>query len=700
MIINKKTLVITGFIYIIATIMCGNHLFILPTIITIGAVTCRILSTLNIIKPITRRFVRIFAISGLATLVLSAFISRNIADSFINLLILGCALKFLEYFNKRDTYVQCSALMFLTILPLVFHYQIYIVFYLLVIPIMLLWSFTALTHMQSIKDDLKTILKIIIPAIPLTIVFFITFPRFGSIWVIPDNNIVSSGISDTISLNSVEKLLQSDKIIGRVLFKGDIPKKELRYFRAITYSDFNGKEWRENSTLQNDRNRTRYRNYFNDLPEQPELSNIETSYDLMLEPSNTKYVPTLRYSNSSDKNVFYISDDNFTVANPISSRIMIRLDYSRQTHDDYNPVENELNRYLHYSKKHNIKTQNLVKELTNNIVSDEDKVFALLKYFHENNFIYSLNSGVYNNNDSIDEFLFQRKKGFCAHFSQSLAIMLRMAKIPSRIVGGYYGGTEKPQDNYLILRESDAHAWVEAYLNGNWVPYDPTSLISHNDNSIVNNINNQQYNILYSNSVWGNFYHKVTNITEYLDLHWSMFVLNFDSNIQSDLFSNSISRIFYIIGAGIALYIAFIFITNMKRRKEKQKPEMIILQYILIKLQLKGFAIQKNETLRAFIKRLEETNLEINANPDTVATSAITLSKTTEAKTTKAAEEENTKVDKTKKIKDKKLPTNVLQHFKEFVILFEKIHYQNIDSKEYKKLIKELKRRAITMFFK
>jgi hypothetical protein len=81
--------------------------------------------------------------------------------------------------------------------------------------------------------------------------------------------------------------------------------------------------------------------------------------------------------------------------------------------------------------------------------------------------------------DSVDEFLFNTKRGFCGHYASAFAALMRAAGIPARVVTGYQGGTLNPYGDYWILRQSDAHAWTEVWIEGRgWVRIDPTAAIA------------------------------------------------------------------------------------------------------------------------------------------------------------------------------------------------------------------------------
>ena len=77
--------------------------------------------------------------------------------------------------------------------------------------------------------------------------------------------------------------------------------------------------------------------------------------------------------------------------------------------------------------------------------------------------------------DPLAYFLFDRKKGHCEYFASSMAVLLRTIGIPSRVVTGFESGTYNSMTGWQVVRASDAHSWVEAWLDGRgWTTFDPT----------------------------------------------------------------------------------------------------------------------------------------------------------------------------------------------------------------------------------
>ncbi|MCX7168954.1 MAG: DUF4129 domain-containing protein, partial [Proteobacteria bacterium] len=112
------------------------------------------------------------------------------------------------------------------------------------------------------------------------------------------------------------------------------------------------------------------------------------------------------------------------------------------------------------------------------VANDMDIVRRMLDYYRRQVFIYTLSPPLLGD-DSVDEFFFESRRGFCEHFAAGFVFMMRAAGVPARVVTGYQGGALNPVDGTLIVRQSDAHAWAEVWLKGRgWLRVDPTAAIA------------------------------------------------------------------------------------------------------------------------------------------------------------------------------------------------------------------------------
>ncbi|HET7707824.1 MAG TPA: DUF3488 and transglutaminase-like domain-containing protein [Thermoanaerobaculia bacterium] len=126
---------------------------------------------------------------------------------------------------------------------------------------------------------------------------------------------------------------------------------------------------------------------------------------------------------------------------------------------------------------------------------------------------------------TVDEFLLRVRRGHCEYFAAGMVALLSTVDIPSRIVGGFYGGRLNPLTGYLIIRREDAHAWVEVWNGNRWVTYDPTPPSLRPGNV--------QAGLLRSYA---------TALTESLTYFWDRYVLTFGLGDQVALAVEAITR--------------------------------------------------------------------------------------------------------------------------------------------------------------
>ncbi|MEJ7139065.1 transglutaminaseTgpA domain-containing protein [Amphibiibacter pelophylacis] len=173
-------------------------------------------------------------------------------------------------------------------------------------------------------------------------------------------------------------------------------------------------------------------------------------------------------------------------------------------------------------------------------------VQAVLSWIRHGQFRYTLTPGVYRSNP-IDAFWFDRREGFCEHYAAATVIVLRAMGIPARIVTGYQGADPVPQDGYWVVRQSNAHAWVEYWHPEiGWVRVDPTAAVA--PDRIAQGI------ALDAPSPFGDFMQRhapgwlprlqalgwdARRGWETLNNRWNQWVLGYDRDRQEELFSGS-----------------------------------------------------------------------------------------------------------------------------------------------------------------
>ena len=206
----------------------------------------------------------------------------------------------------------------------------------------------------------------------------------------------------------------------------------------------------------------------------PDGGSATYRYSVVLEPHNRTWLFALEAAARLPQDARFTRDGLLVAAAPVRSRM--RYDMSSvitpRTALDERPVD--LARALRLPAGSNPRARALAAEWRAASRSDGE-VIARAYAFLRSGFQYTLEPPLLGT-DSVDEFLFGTKTGFCEHFSSAFVFLMRAAGLPARVVTGYQGGELNPIDQIITVRQSDAHAWAEVHLAGQgWRRFDPTA---------------------------------------------------------------------------------------------------------------------------------------------------------------------------------------------------------------------------------
>jgi transglutaminase-like putative cysteine protease len=205
---------------------------------------------------------------------------------------------------------------------------------------------------------------------------------------------------------------------------------------------------------------------------------------------------------------------------------------------------------------------------------DSALINAVLQYFRKEAFTYTLEPPLLGIN-SIDDFLFKSRAGFCEHYASAFVNLMRLAGIPARIVTGYQGGTLNEVDGYFEVRQSDAHAWTEVWLEGQgWVRVDPTAAVA--PERVMQNLNQaipkRGFAGLMNFALSGNSWSQAMRMRlDAINNSWNQWVLNYNQQTQKNFLSSlgfkdidwsRISLLFFITGSLIIGAIALPLMLN------------------------------------------------------------------------------------------------------------------------------------------
>jgi transglutaminase-like putative cysteine protease len=399
--------------------------------------------------------------------VLARFHTLNGLPAGSALLVLMAALKLLETHRRRDRLVLVGAGLFLLLAACLDRQS------LARAPLYLGEAWLACAALAVIASDgfpgraaLALAGRTLLLAMPLAVLLFLFFPRLaGSFWSVPRGEEALTGLSETMSPGSIGKLSTSYDVAFRARFEGELPANEQRYWRGPVLHDFDGATWTRGSGGGRPRPAL-------------EFAGRPYRYRLALEPSRLHWWFALDTpAQSPDPGVTLTHDYELLASRPVSDPISFEaVSYlATRSAAPLGGWERYENTFLRSG--HNLRTVELARDLRARAASDAAFVTATLDYLRSGGFVYSLEPEALGA-EQVDDFLFRTRTGFCGHYASAFVVLMRAAHVPARVVTGYLGGEWNPSGGYLVVRQADAHAWAEVWLEGRgWTRVDPTAVV-------------------------------------------------------------------------------------------------------------------------------------------------------------------------------------------------------------------------------
>lgn len=418
---------------------------------------------------------------------------------------------------------------------------------------------------------LTPLLKTCVLALPLWLGLFLLFPRLPPLWQMPNQQQAVTGLGNELDPGSIEQLVQSDATAFRVGFDGSPPPRQQWYWRAKVYEEFDGRRWLQHSRFERRRAPE---------PAAPQVVVSDTqplNYQILAESSFQRDLFSLGVPVSWSDNI------RPRAASLLQSNQVISQRLSYQVSSLLSPVpqssEAELRLNLQTAAA-NPQSQQLAIELKQQHGSDGHAIStALARLFREQAFYYTLQPPLLGNN-AIDQFLFQSRSGFCSHYASASAMLLRAAGVPARVVGGYQGGDWQASQQYLIVRQRDAHAWVEYLQDGYWHMFDPTAAIAPERilQGLEQALSQPERDLL---AGWQpGWMQQMALQWSHLDYLWSVWVLGFNQQQQAELWLMLQSWLDYwrwllgvMVGIGISLLLWLLYWQQQRRQLMRLAPD-------------------------------------------------------------------------------------------------------------------------------
>jgi transglutaminase-like putative cysteine protease len=397
-------------------------------------------------------------------------------EAGVSMLALLLTLKLLEMHAKRDLFVVLFLSFFLVLTSFFYSQSIGVALMTIAAVVAILTtqlSFQYTGVVPPLRQRLRLGATILALAAPLTLVLFLLFPRIqGPLWGLPsDAHAGRSGLSDTMAPGNISNLALSEEIAFRVKFTDSPPPQSQLYWRAVVLGRYDGRTW---LPLQ-----SAARNF----PQgSVNLRGTPVRYQVTLEPNGRRWLFAMDLPQSipqlTNNSAVLGPDMQLLARRPINERVR----YDATSHVDYDLQPNEnplvLEQWLQLPAGLNPRTHALAARLREQHNNNGEIVNAVLRLFRTEKFSYTLEPPLLGTH-VVDEFLFETRAGFCEHYSAAFVMLMRAAGIPARVVTGYQGGQINPVDDFMTIRQSDAHAWAEVWLeNRGWTRVDPTAAVA------------------------------------------------------------------------------------------------------------------------------------------------------------------------------------------------------------------------------
>lgn len=463
-------------------------------------------------------------------------------------LLLGLlCLKIFEITSFRDISVIINLALFSIVINFLFSQTIPVALTMIVALIFIFASLISFQHIRdktsvtfslstfTIKEKLHFSLagKLLLQAIPLSLVLFFLFPRVDNpLWGLPEDAFsAKTGLSDSMSPGRISKLSNDNSVAFRVNFESEIPRQSALYWRGPVLWNFDGYNWTAPE------------------PERLVLPSLNytaqgevTKYSITMEPHNNYWIFALDIPSKMPE-ATRLSVDMQLVS---FKRIQKIQRFDMESYTNYLLAKvNNLNQQRYLQLPGNPQLLQRSRELMRQLHqpgNPEQTIANVLNLFANGEFYYSRNPPLLFD-DPVDEFLFTSKRGYCEHYASSFTTLMRLAGIPARVVTGYQGGEINPIDDFMTLRQSDAHAWSEVYIESKgWIRVDPTAAIP--PANIENTADAQRLNssqekptTIYETSWLTRSFKQARFAWDAINNRWNQWIIGYNAKKQKSLFS-------------------------------------------------------------------------------------------------------------------------------------------------------------------
>ncbi len=322
----------------------------------------------------------------------------------------------------------------------------------------------------------------------ITIAIFFLIPRIGAGFFQKSRGqlIRTSGFSEKVDLGAIGAVKLDESVVMRVQFPGqDAPPPGRLYFRGVAYDQYNGRSW--GNSLAHRRILGRSGDGTFQIPVERHAGGDPEAIqqEILIEALDTSALFGLSFMDKVRGNFLVVQADGMEALylpyTPAARFHYSVTSFSRRLSAVDRTTAGFL--YPEHIRKHFLQlpqvtpaVRDLAREVTGKSSTPFEKILAVEEHLRAQ-YRYSLDLNTTLSTTPLDDFLFTRKTGYCEHYATAMVVLLRTLGIPARLVTGFLPGEWNDVGNYYVVRQRDAHAWVEVYFpKSGWITFDPTPI--------------------------------------------------------------------------------------------------------------------------------------------------------------------------------------------------------------------------------
>lgn len=565
----------------------------------------------------SKLFVGVLSVTACILLVLTSQM-LGLLLTMLHLLCISYVLKSFELKKRSDFYQIVLLGLFVVVSSLIFEQSLY---FAIVVTLIIIINFVLLlgcfSQSTQIKAQLKSVSKIVIQSVPLAVFLFFVFPKLSPLWAVPTAKSAKTGLSDSVKVGDIANLALSDELAFRVKFSNNqLPAYAQMYWRTIVMENFDGKSWTTNRQIKRNLKTNSLNNIISQYPfDETIAKGKQLNYQVIASPTYQHWLYGLDLArvDGQDNTIVHREDYSLFSIKPLTQNTSYNI-------TSYTEMPLALN-ITNLSYQLNIsvpegsnpllvkKAKKLRQQFENTAKGNRALIQAVLNTFNQDTYRYTLNPPVLQGN-SLDQFYFETKAGFCEHFASSFTFLMRAAGIPARLVTGYMGGEYNSGAGYYSIYQRDAHAWSEVWLkNKGWVRIDPTAAI--NPERVERGFSEQLLreqaegsNDVFSLLRFSNNNALINSIRmqlEALDYNWTRWVIGYTADKQNNFLRNIVSKMMLLkdikfktlVKYGFGLVCVVLLLWGFNRVLVARKPHTSCYYYQQILVMLAKHGIQK-----------------------------------------------------------------------------------------------------------